>query len=91
MTDFKSLILIMFLCFSCCLFGCKTTNPINNREWNIPSKPINYSVKFVQKDNGLYIDEVSSKNLLKNVEGMDAYILKLETLVDEMIKYYGEK
>ena len=84
----KLLILFLFLLTS--ITGCKTIQP-SSSEWLMPVKPCSYPVKFEQKDEGLFINKQSSINLLKNIEELDAYIEKLELLVKEMKKYYGEK
>ena len=71
--------------------GCRTTNPLLNANWPMPDTPEKYPVQFVQKDKGLYLNEQSSVNLLKNIEELDAYVAKLEALVKEMKDYYGAK
>lgn len=82
--------LIAILIVAICIIGCRTPQP-NNTEWAMPAKPFSYPVHFVEKDNGLYMDETSSINLWKNIDGMDAYAEKLEALIAEMKKYYGAK
>jgi len=74
-----------------CIIGCKTIEPVKDVVWTLPEQPIEHPVKFAQKDNGLYIDKESSVNLLKNINGMDAYTEKLEALIIEMKLYYGAK
>lgn len=85
----KKLIVSLFIII--CIISCKTVNPIHNAVWDIPIKPVISPVHFVQKDGGLYINEISSANLLKNVDSMNAYTEKLEVLIQEMKKYYGAK
>jgi len=94
MIAFKDLKLILVFWISIttfCIIGCKTVDTVPNAVWDCPIKPTEYPVEFVQKDNGLYINEESSINLLKNINGMDAYIEKLEALITEMKLYYGAK
>lgn len=92
MIAFKRLVLVFLISIvTTCIISCKTVEPFQDAVWSLPSKPISYPVEFVEKDDGLYIDEESSINLLRNIRGMDAYTEKLEALIAEMKKYYGEK
>jgi hypothetical protein len=72
------------------MFG---STPSFKPEWTLPEKPINkdYKIKFESKDGGLWLDETSSKNLLKYFDDIDTYNLKMENLVKEIKKYHGDK
>jgi hypothetical protein len=81
--------LVFLSLIAACIVGCRT--PTAQITWPMPPKPTVYPVKFEPRDNGLYLNEESSKNLLKNVNEMDAYTEKLEALIESMKSYYDFK
>jgi hypothetical protein len=80
-----NIILLCFLLSGCAFLNKKTETP------QIPqvslTKPNKLPVKFVVvsagetiKEEGLFLDSTNSKNLLKNIDELEAYIEKLELL-----------
>ena len=93
LTNVFSLILALGLI---CGVGCSTTKVIENSKvtsskWLMPDPPKKYSVSFQQKDGGLFLSKEDSKNLMLNIDELDAYILQLEALIKTMKKYHNEK
>lgn len=58
---------------------------------SVRTVPIYKGKGYTFEKNGIFIDEESSLNLLKNINELDAYIEKLEILIKEMKRYYGAK
>ena len=87
----RAIQLIFSIIILSCIISCKTIDAVPNAVWKLPKKPVIASVHFSQKDGGLYIDEVSSENLLNNTYNMEKYSEKLEALILEMKKFYGAK
>ena len=72
--------------------GCISVDcPKSGMKWDTPPKPISKHVNFEQKYSGLYLDTVSSSNLLYNINEMQAYQKNLETLIEKMKSYYDAK
>ncbi|MFA7219157.1 MAG: hypothetical protein WC119_01385 [Synergistaceae bacterium] len=46
---------------------------------------------FIPPKNGVYLDEDSARNLLNNINELDAYIDKLYVLIKKMKRYYKAK
>ena len=79
---------ILTICFSLFLIsGCNHTNPVG-KAWIMPDKPEKYPVQFEKTEKGVLLDKESTVNLAKNMDELKAYQKKLETLIDEMLKYY---
>lgn len=91
MIDFKVIILFLIFTIITCIIGCNTFFPSSNTTWLMPKKPVSQPVQFIRYSDGLYIDKISSINLMINIEEEDAYIAKIEALVKEMKSYYGAK
>lgn len=80
-----------FSCICCAIFvvGCFTTNKTN---WHKPPKPSFKEVEFkmtnINGETYFTMTEDGAKSLLTNLDRYDAYIEKLELLIDEMEEYY---
>jgi len=94
MKDFRIILQIIPILL---LIGCSTTKeefiPVvpTHREWPQPRKPEKRPVKFESQGEGLYLDPLSSSNLLFNIDELDIYIDKMENLVEEMQRYYNRR
>jgi len=77
------------------LTGCLA--PGSTIEWSVPPKPEMEEVIFLPvnqadiKDNGFYISNEGAYNLANNIDELKAYNEKMELLIKEMKKYYGDK
>jgi len=86
---------IYFSLFFLLICGCFSTH--SSCTWPIPVKPETKSVEIVLikdakiQDDGYYINRESAYNLANNVDSLKAYIEKMEFLIKEMVKYYGDK
>ena len=86
---FSSLLFLIFL-------GCSTVQPLENHEWMAPSKPDFKSVDIEPINStttilrGYYLDSENASNLVYNIENIQAYIKKLELLVNKMAEYHRE-
>lgn len=86
MKNFVKIFLFLILLAS----GCSTFNK-SGIEWPMPEKPHKYQVIFQERENGLFIDQKSANNLLKNANESETYERSLEILVDEMKSFYNAK
>ena len=80
--------------------GCATWGKSNHVEWIMPDPPKLKSTRFstikkgsnvVVNEDIMFTNEEGSKNLLYNIDEMDAYIKKLQILIAKMQKYYEGK
>lgn len=83
------LILLSFMGYGCSTI--KPQNTLSGLEWKMPDKPIKYHVEFKQENDQIILTKDNSYNLLRNTDEKDAYINKLELLINEMKKYYRAK
>ncbi len=83
--------IVLFILLVIFINGCVGVKYRSKKTWNVPQKPKVLPVNFEELNDGLYIDFNSSSNLIYNINEMDAYIEKLEFLLKEMKKYYGDK
>ena len=84
---------VLIICFSCILSGCSTIDSIipDKMAWPEPSKPKTEHVLFVKTDTGYSLTPEDAKKLADNIDEMEAYIKKLEVLIEGMKSYYGVK
>ena len=81
--------IVLIICFSLILLflaSCSTFSS-RNKHYVLPKKPKLEKVNFVDApNNGFYLTEESATNLANNVDELNAYIKKLETLVKRLKK-----
>lgn len=70
--------------------GCMNLRGNTSQEWPLPEHPKKYPVTFVKMNDGLFLSEKDSRNLMLNIDELDAYVLKLEKLVEAMKKNYDQ-
>ena len=96
----KTLVIVLTIVFSLSLSGCITPNGSKSIRWPMPEEPAKKQVQsksvrqgeeFSPQTDGIFLDETSAGNLLFNIDELDAYIEKLEMLIDEMKEYYKAK
>ena len=76
--------------FSLLLVGCLSSGTPKH-VWPEPVKPIKLEVVFVPvvtPEPGLFISEQSAKNLVKNIDELDAYIAEQDAIIKGMKVYY---
>jgi len=72
--------IVLIICLnSLFLVSCSTQK---TEQWPIPQKPETYPVYFEKTANGFYISNQSATNLALNIENLNAYIKKLEILIN---------
>ena len=80
--------------------GCMTWDNSNHVKWTIPNQPKISPVTFISvkadannklKEDIVYMNLEGSKNLMSNIDEMDAYIKNLLALIAQMQKYYEGK
>ena len=94
--------MIVFSIVTCT--GCKTFPSTRSDksavEWIVPatpkkkrvhSIPIYKNKTFTPSTNGIFLDEDSAKNLMFNIDELDAYIEKQQLLIKEMKEFYKTK
>ena len=70
------------------LAGCKSTLDIGAAKWPVPEKPEMKPVEMIQKADGFFITQEHASNLADNVESLQMYSEKLETLINAIGEHY---
>ena len=85
-------LVILLIAFLFMFSGCVTFTG-GNEEWVTPQKPEIEKVVFKEniEMDLITLDQENAKKLAINIKKSNAYIKKLESLVDAMKKYYKAK
>lgn len=91
MTSFKNIFYVLLVSALLTSTGCVSFFGGNDKEWNKPEKPELEEVEFknitlTNGENVVYMELGDAKNLLKNINSLEAYIEKLELLINKMEK-----
>lgn len=90
--------IIAFNAVGCC--HTSSIPPLTDVEWIMPrtpekrhvaSIPIYKNKPFTPTKEGIFLDSISSSNLLFNIDELDTHIEKQEELIKEMKRYYNAK